>query len=72
MVIQKDETVLSDGIRTSLESWPVVLKFKPSELDPNGARLVGSQGLDVWHLVWIARLRTNWLPVSMPSSRKKQ
>src|SRR5688572_11008762 len=47
LVIQKDDTVLSDGIRTSLESWPVVLKFKPSELAPNGVRLVGSHGLDV-------------------------
>ncbi len=25
-----------------------------------------------WHLVWIARLRMNWLPVSTASSRKKQ
>src|SRR6185436_18162966 len=46
LVIQKDDTVLSEGIRTSLESWPVVLKFVPA-VAPNGARLVGSQGLDV-------------------------
>src|SRR5687767_6322371 len=71
LVIQKLDTVLSEGIKTSLESWPVKLKFVPA-VAPNGARLVGSQGLDVWHLVWIARLRTYWLPVSMPSSRKKQ
>src|SRR6187200_1491344 len=49
--------VLSEGIRISLESWPLVLKFNRSAVDPNGARSVGSQGLDVWHLVWIARLR---------------
>src|SRR5262245_58824780 len=42
LVIQKDDTVLSEGIRTSLESWPVVLKFVPA-VAPNGARLVGSQ-----------------------------
>src|SRR6187402_2215230 len=47
MASQNVDTVLSEGIRTSLESWPVVLKFKPSELDPNGARFVGSQGFDV-------------------------
>ena len=70
-MIQKVDTVLSEGSRTSLESWPVVLKFVPS-VAPDGARLVGTHGLDVWHLVWIARLWTNWLPCSMPSSRKKQ
>ena len=30
LVIQYDDTVLSEGMRTSFESWPVVLKFKPS------------------------------------------
>jgi hypothetical protein len=35
-------------------------------------RLVGSHGRVGWHLVWMPRLRTNWLPVSIPSSRKKQ
>src|SRR6185436_11765065 len=62
LVIQYVDAVLSEGIRTSFESWPVSLKFRPSFSDPNGARFVGSQGLDVWHLVWIARLWTNWLP----------
>src|SRR5688572_16455090 len=72
LVIQNVDTVLSDGIRTSLDCWPVVLKFRPSPVAPNGARLVGSHAFDVWHFVWIARLRTNSLPCSMPSSRKKQ
>ena len=71
LVIQKVDAVLSEGIRTSLASWPVVLKFVPS-VAPNGARLVGSHGASGWHLVRIARLWTNWLPCSTPSSRKKQ
>ena len=31
-----------------------------------------AHGFDVWHFVWIARLCTNSLPCSMPSSMKKQ
>jgi hypothetical protein len=46
LVIQNEDTVLSEGIKTSLESWPVVLKLVPA-VAPNGARLVGSQGFDV-------------------------
>src|SRR5687767_15920725 len=69
LVIQKLATVLSEGSRTSLDCWPFL---PPGKTSPLAARLVGTHGLDVWHLVWIARLRMNWLPFSMPSSRKKQ
>src|SRR5262245_43517874 len=67
LVIQKLATVLSEGSSTSLDDWPLVRG--PS---PVAARLVGTQALLVWHLVWIARLRTYWLLCSIPSSRKKQ
>src|SRR5690606_36126012 len=66
-VIQYVVTVLSDGIRTSAERWPL-----PSPLSPGTPRLVGLHGFVGWHFVAIPRLRTNQLPVSMPSSRKKQ
>src|SRR5262245_26272120 len=46
-VIQKLDTVLSEGSRTSLEFWPSFLKFRPSAVDPNMARFVGSHALDV-------------------------
>src|SRR6187402_2975969 len=66
LVIQNVATVLSEGSRTSLEAWPFALtawRSSKSALSPAAARRVGTQGLDVWHLVWIPRLRTNWLPV---------
>ena len=31
---------------------------------PFAARLVGAQALEVWHLIWMARLCTNSLPCS--------
>src|ERR1700722_11020756 len=72
LVIQNVDTLLSEGIRISLASWPAELKFLPPATDPNGARLVGEHGASGWHLVRIPRLWTNWLPCSTASSRKKQ
>src|SRR5580704_1578540 len=70
LVIQNVDTLLSEGIRISLASWPVSTKFLPP-VDPNGARLVPTHGASGWHLVRIPRLCTNWLPCSTASSRKK-
>src|SRR5690606_2890777 len=75
LVIQKLATVLSEGSSTSLEAWPFALTAWRSSkfaISPAAGRAVGTQALVGWHLVWIARFFTNWLPVSMPSSRKKQ
>src|SRR6185369_12288476 len=69
LVIQNIDTVLSEGIRTSLDCW---LTPPAGRVSPDAARLVPMQGLDVWHLVRIPRLCTNSLPCSTPSSRKKQ
>ncbi len=71
LVIQKVEAVLSDGISTAFDAWPAALAPGPPP-DPAGPRLVGTQGRVGWHLVWMPRLWTNWLPVSTASSRKKQ
>src|SRR5690606_30454603 len=71
LVTQKVEAVLSDGIRIWSDRWPAAPRL--AELaSPAGPRCVGSHGLVGWHLVRMPRLRTNWLPVSTASSRKKQ
>src|SRR5215469_6777953 len=76
LVIQKAATVLSEGSRVSLPDTLACLmawRFSYALLSsPFGARLYGTQAFEVWHLIWMARLCTNWLPCSMPSSRKKQ
>src|SRR4029450_6955802 len=74
LVIQKAATVLSEGSRVCLPDMMVVLmhwRFAES-ISPFGARLVGTHAFEVWHLIWIARLCTNSLPCSMPSSRHNQ
>src|SRR5215467_4665063 len=68
LVIQKVDAVLSEGSRISLAFWPVESKLVPPVV-PNGARFVGTHGASGWHLVKIARLWTNWLSCSTPSSR---
>src|SRR5690349_5474067 len=70
LVIQKVEAVLSDGIRMFGDFCPAAPR--PAVASPAGPRFVGSHGRVGWHLVWMPRLWTNWLPVSTPSSRKKQ
>src|SRR5690349_13435321 len=71
LVTQNAETVLSDGISTSLDSCPAFDAAKGGR-SASGPRLVGMHGLVGWHFTWIARLWMNWLPVSTASSRKKQ
>src|SRR6201989_776933 len=68
LVTQNADTVLSDGMRTSLVRWPAGPEFVPPEPTFVGTHRFPSG----WHLARIGRLRTNWLPVSTASSRKKQ
>src|SRR5690606_6010358 len=63
LVIQKLATVLSEGSSTSFDCWPLVAApWRGALLSPSAARLVGTQALVGWHLVWMARFFTNWLP----------
>src|SRR5690606_14914435 len=72
LVAQNVDAVLSDGIRMSLDAWPAAPRPAVDDANPAGPRCVGIHGSVGWHLVWMPKLWTNWLPVSMPSSRKKQ
>jgi hypothetical protein len=71
-VIQKVDTLLSDGIRMSVAFCPARMKFLPSAV-MNGPRLVGTHGSAVgMALGQDAEVVDELVAVSTASSRKKQ